>query len=255
MRRLLSRTALASLALLSLLVTAGCGPIGALDPSESPSPSSSPSADATATPVATPTAGPTESPAPAATPAPAAEPRTPPTLPPRPMPSITATEVPTVGPEPQYGSRYDSLVTCDPGIPMWLDDGDGQYTGASTDRWIACEQGQVAIIAMSVRFEEARLLTLYEEDLGVPLAHRTLTLTGFDAAAVDAVRAATGANEVDVRLSCYEGYIGFLELGDRFANCMEAYDVATLTDVPLADALGDLGIGPSFERNLDLLSS
>ncbi len=154
------------------------------------------------------------------------------------------------GPTPQYGSRYDYLVTCDPRTPVWLDDGDGQYSWGSTDRMIECEEEQAAVIAMSVRFEEARLLTIYEADIGMPVAFRTLTRTGFDDAAIAAVAAQTGAQEVDIELSCYQDYVGYIQVGDRFANCMESYDTVRLTDAPLADALTSLEIGPTFERQL-----
>lgn len=248
-----------ALAAVVLSVTA-CGPAGGLAPTLTPTsaPTLEPSPSGTASasvPTPSATATPTPPPTPAAPVVPPAAPRTPPTVPPLPVPAIEATEVPAVGPEPAYGSRYDYLIPCDPRIPMWFDDGDAQLSWESTDRPIECEEGQLAVIAMGVRFEEARLLTLYEDDVGMPLAYRTPTLSGFGDDAVASLSEQSGALEVDLEISCFSDPVGYIEVGDRYASCSAAYTGVRLDDVPLADALASVGIASPLERTVMLYPS
>ncbi len=176
-------------------------------------------------------------------------------MPPLPEPAIDGTEVPTTGPEPAYGSRYDYLVLCDPRIPMWLDDGDGRQSWQSTDRAVECEVGQLARIATSVRFEESRLLTLYEEDLGMPSAFRTPTLTGFGADAIAAVAEQGGVQEVDIEISCSSEFVGYVNIGERYAYCPDTYSSVRLTDVPLADALESADLVSPLQLFMTLYAS
>ena len=114
---------------------------------------------------------------------------------------------------------------------------------------------ELAVIVASVRFEEAQLLTLYEEDIGVPIALRTLTGTAFAAEAVDAVAYATGAELVDVGVPCYEAWVGSLTVGDQRAECVFMHTPARAIDVPLRDLLTVAKLSPNFERELAIYAS
>ncbi|WP_343920024.1 hypothetical protein [Agrococcus citreus] len=242
-----------------VLGATACGPAGELAPTPPPSAAPTPTATEPTTPSPTPTPTSTPTVEPTPTPAdpvsPPAAPRTPPGVPPLPEPSIEATEVPAAGPEPVLGARYDYLIPCDPRIPMWFDDGDGRRSWQSNDRGIECEEGQVAVIAMSVRFEEARLLTLYEDDIGMPSVFRAPTLTGFGADAIAAVAEQSGLQEVDIEIWCQTEFVGYVNVGGRYAYCPDTYGSVRLTDVPLADALASVGIGSPDERQMALYAS
>lgn len=254
MRRRSRAAAVLALAAVVLGATA-CGPAGGLAPTASPTASTT-EPMTTPTPTPTPTSAAAEpTPTPAAPVSPPAAPRTPPDVPPLPEPSIEATEVPASGPEPVLGARYDYLIPCDPRIPMWFDDGDGRRSWQSNDRGIECEEGQVAVIAMSVRVEEARLLTLYEDDIGMPSVFRTPTLTGFGADAIAAVAEQSGLQEVDIEIWCQTEFVGYVNVGGRYAHCPDTYGSVRLTDVPLADALASVGIGSPDERQMALYPS
>lgn len=232
-----------------LLGTTACGPAGSLTPvpptdsEPAPTPSTSESAAPAQTPIATPTQEPS------ATASPPAVARTPPPAPELPMPRIDPTEVVTLGPDLEPGARYDYVVTCDPRIPMWFDDGDGAYSWESADRWIECEEGMIALLALGVGADASRLQTLFEEDLGVPLVIRTPSGQGFDEATVAAVVERVGTDSVELEAGCSDAWAGSVQVGDLRADCGGALSLR-LPGLRLSEVLAALEVSPGFERQI-----
>lgn len=246
MLRRSTRAALPAL-IAALIGLTACGPAGGLAPTLVPTPTVT--TPAPTTPRATepgPSATPTTPSEPASVPT-AAPSRTPPPIPPLPAPSLDATEVPAAGPAPAPGSRLDYLVTCEPSVPMWLDDGDGSRSWSSTERVVECEEGDAALLITRVRFEESRLLTHYEEDIGVPPVFRTPSGEAFGPDAIAAVRGAAGSDLVDARVPCGEMWMGRAVAGERSIACVHGYTSVQLDELQVAVALTTLELVPGFE--------
>ncbi|MCH1881886.1 hypothetical protein [Agrococcus sp. ARC_14] len=251
----MSRARAVAAAILVLVAVTGCGPTGALAPSEplvtaqptttqsterqstEPSTIRSTERPASPEPVAT-TEPPLASAAPPATEPPVTE------LPHWEAQTLDAVSVGGAPVEP--GAMFDLAMACDPAYPTWLHEPGSTPTPRTTDgRSFWCEEGIAVVMAAGVPGETAQPFAMLEDDLAAPVIERVPAGSGFGSDAVQRLTDRLGVPTVRVSASC--GVVGpQLSLGDQTLSCVEQYSEVSFEPVPLDEALRALVLPAGF---------